>query len=66
MQNCDLLGETKLVPPRKGKNANHLSIKHVYLRVARGDLLERIVPVVAPVYNGLLGLVWYSGGYEDC
>ena len=42
MQNCNLLGETKLVPPRKGKNANYLSIKHVYLRVARGDFLERM------------------------
>ena len=42
MQKCDLLGETKLVPPRKGKNANYLSIKHVYLRVARGDFLERM------------------------
>ena len=37
-----MLGETKLVPPRKGKNANYLSIKHVYLRVARGDFLERM------------------------
>ena len=42
MQKCDLLDETKLVPPRKGKNANYLSIKHVYLRVARGDFLERM------------------------
>ena len=42
MLKCDLLGETKLVPPRKGKNANYLSIKHVYLRVARGDFLERM------------------------
>ena len=30
------------MPPRKGENANYLSIKHVYLRVARGDLLERL------------------------
>ena len=30
------------MPPRKGKNANYLSIKHVYLRVARGDFLERM------------------------
>ena len=37
-----MLGETKLVPPRKGKNANYLSIKHVYLRIARGDFLERM------------------------
>ena len=42
MQNCNLLGETKLVPPSKDKNANYLSIKHVYLRVVRGDLLERM------------------------
>ena len=42
IQNYNLLGETKLVPPRKDKNANYLSIKHVYLRVVRGDLLERM------------------------
>ena len=42
MQNRDLLGETKLVPPSKGEVANYLSIKYVYLRVARGDLLERM------------------------
>ena len=30
------------MPPSKGKNANYLSIKHVYLRVARGDFLERM------------------------
>ena len=42
MQKCDLLGETKLVPPSKGKNANYLSIKHVYLRIVRGDFLERM------------------------
>ena len=30
------------MPPRKGKNANYLRIKHVYLRVARGDFLERM------------------------
>ena len=42
MQNCNLLGETKLVPPSKGKNANCMSIKHLYLRVVRGDLLERM------------------------
>ena len=42
MQNCNLLGEAKLVPPSKSKNANCMSIKHLYLRVARGDLLERM------------------------
>ena len=26
----------------RAKNANYLSIKHVYLRVARGDFLERM------------------------
>ena len=41
IQNYDLLGETKLVPPSKGKNTNYLSIKYVYLRAVRGDLLER-------------------------
>ena len=41
MQNCNLLGEAKLVPPSKSKNANYLSIKHIYLRVVRGDFLER-------------------------
>ena len=30
------------MPPRKGKNANYLSIKYVYLRAVRGDLLERV------------------------
>ena len=42
MQNYNLLGETKLVPPRKGKNANCLSIEHIHLRVARDDLLGRL------------------------
>ena len=42
MQNCNLLGETKLVPPSKGKNANYMSIKHLYLRVVRGDSIERM------------------------
>ena len=41
IQNCDLLGETKLVPPSKDKNANYLIIKSIYLRVMRGDLHER-------------------------
>ena len=54
MQNRDLLGETKLVPPRKGKVANYLSIKHVYLRIARGDLLERM---------GQQQFLNYAGGY---
>ena len=31
-----------MVPPSKGKNANYLSIKHIYLRVVRGDFLERM------------------------
>ena len=42
IQNCDLLGETKLVPPRESENANYLIIRSIYLRVMRGDLHERM------------------------
>ena len=42
IQNYNLLGETKLVPPRKDKNANYLIIRSIYLRVMRGDLHERM------------------------
>ena len=37
-----MLGEIKLVPPSKDKNANYLIIRSIYLRVMRGDLLERM------------------------
>ena len=37
-----MLGETKLVPPRKDKNANYLIIRSIYLRIMRSDLLERM------------------------
>ena len=36
-----MLGEIKLVPPSKDKNANYLIIRSIYLRVMRGDLHER-------------------------
>ena len=42
IQNYNLLGETKLVPPRKDRNANYLIIRSIYLRIMRGDLLERM------------------------
>ena len=37
-----MLGETKLVPPRKSKIANYLSVRHICFRVVRGDLLETL------------------------
>ena len=42
IENFDLRGETKLMPPRKGKNRNVLNISLIYFWFMRGDLLGAV------------------------
>ena len=51
IEKWNLLGETKLVPPRKDRNANYLIIRSIYLRIMRGDL-----PVLRNAYS-----LWHEG-----